>query len=198
MDISVLNRKNLGLPAFVATFASTILVFKLSSLLSQYGLYFQWSTFFNYNEDESNYNILAAFLLRFLIPVLVGIFMGLFLRTDMRASVTAGVFFSALFLVWPAVLDFEGTVIPELYDYKSVFFFFYSIYLLLFPLAAYGGFSIGARLSPYMPNFQLSPGETIKLSLGRHVLLPLAISLSGNLVASAVLRDFVSRVLGAN
>jgi hypothetical protein len=198
MDISYLSRKDFGLPAFAIAFILTVAIFKLSSLLSQFGLYFQWSTFFNYNNDEDdNYNLWAAFILRFIIPAGVGFIASVFLRPDMRASVTAGVFFSALFLVWPAILDFENVIDPSLYDYKAMFFFFYGVYLLLFPLAAYGGFSMGARLSPYMPKVEFSPGETIKISLGRHVFLPLAISLSGNLIASSILRDFAMRVLGA-
>lgn len=197
MDLSFLSRKDFGLPAFVIAFVMTIVLFKLSSRLAAYGLYFQWSTFFDYSPDDPSYDLWAALVVRFLIPAAVGLLGSLVLAPDMRSSVTGGVFFAALFLVWPAVLDFENVVAPPLVVYEPVFFCFYGLYVIFFPLAAYGGFSLGAWLAPFMPRFRLQPGETIKLSLGKHILLPAAISLSGNLIASAVLRDFALRVLGA-
>jgi hypothetical protein len=197
MGSSFLSTKDFGLPAFVIAFLLTIVLFKLSSLLAAYGLYFQWSTFFNYSSDDPSYNLWVALVLRFLIPAAAGLLASLVLVPDMRSSVTAGVFFAALFLVWPAILDFENVVAEPLVVYKPVFFCFYGLYVIFFPLAAYGGFSLGAWLAPFMPHFRLQPGETIKLSLGKHILLPAAISLSGNLIASAALRDFAMRVLGA-
>ncbi len=194
MNAFIINQKNLGLVAFVSAFALLIACFKLSSLFAE--VYFQWSSLFSETFPEG-YNLGLALLVRFTIPALVGLLLGIVFAPDMRASVTAGTFFGTLFLVWPAFLYFDVVIVPQLWQYRYIFYCFYSLYLAFFTLAAYGGFSLGARLVPLLPSFKLQTGEVIKLSVGRHILLPIAVSLAGNLITSTVLRDFVLRVLGS-
>jgi len=196
MGTEIFRRQDISLTWFTAAFVSTIFLFKLSSFLAQFNLYFHWSDLFD--EQSDNYSLWFSLAVRFLIPASVGLIGGVLLPINMRSSVVFGVIFSSLFLVWPAILDFDRIVDPNLLSYKGIFFIFYSLYLIFFPLAAYGGFSLGVALGPFMPKFALVPGERVNISLGRHILLPMAIAISGNLISSTVLRDFALRVLGAN
>lgn len=195
MDSEILRRKDFSLLWFTVSFALTIVIVKLSSLLAQFGLYFYWSSLFEPGNDASNLWLAAA--VRFLIPFGVGLILGISLPLTMRSSVTAGALFSALFLVWPTFGYFDLIVDPQLAPYKGVFFFFYALELVLFSTAAYGGFSLGGLLSPLLPRFELAQGERIKISIAKHILLPGAIALAGNIGSSAALRSFLLGVLGA-
>lgn len=194
MNASILNQKNVGLIPFVCAFALLIACFKFSSLFAE--VYFQWTSLFSETYPEG-YNLWLALLIRFTIPALVGLLLGILFAPDMRASVTAGAFFGTLFLVWPAFLYFDIVIVSDLWQYRYILYFFYGLYLAFFTLAVYGGFALGTRLVPLLPRFKFQTGEVIKLSVGRHILLPIAISLAGNLITSTVLRDFVLRVLGS-
>jgi hypothetical protein len=149
------------LPGLIICFVATVLVTKVSSLLSPFSLYFSFSELVT-TAGEGGYGLLPFFVKMF-IPFGVGaIYFVAFKKRDATAAAAkdigrkrlinleltaaTGAAFAALLLSWPAIMKWEFVVSETIFKYRVQFVAVYFLYFASFLIVAAAGV-MAARLS---------------------------------------------------